>query len=270
MSMDQKMPLPEAYSEVYRRLAEGKKINNPTGTPISLCLEWMDRYPCIVVSEQLERTITDFQQDYSEETGKFTLSQRDLMAMVDQEWPFDDFWIEFESENGEDEIGAGGIVSKQDGEATGIFFFVLRDEMDICMTQATPSGFRLKTTRKETPEFGQAVSSLLVCSVLTMSCLGSPDLRLVREEGYAPKVNQKRGRKGKKVRPSFYWTDWTSPLYRPDGLEPRVEGTGSSHSYRYPVRGHWRKLQTGRMTWIRPHFRGSETDDDAPKRVYKV
>lgn len=77
-------------------------------------------------------------------------------------------------------------------------------------------------------------------------------------------VNRKREAKGKSRLEPYY-------VCRIKGVQhdSHAGGEGSKHGIRYDVRGHFRRLDTGKTIWVRPHQRGLQNELYIPK-VYKV
>lgn len=95
----------------------------------------------------------------------------------------------------------------------------------------------------------RTLRNLAVACVAYMNCV---NLQLEKHE--PPAAIQKRRRRDNKPPIPAYYTVTVRPEYRRDG-----DGSGepgSKHSYRYDVRGHFRRLADGRLTWVRPHQRG--------------
>lgn len=82
-------------------------------------------------------------------------------------------------------------------------------------------------------------------------------------EGQVPdKVNAKRERKGKSKLEPYYVCRIRGVQYNSDGSE---KGTGSKQSIRYDVRGHFRRYESGKTTWVRAHQRGLTNELYVPK-----
>jgi hypothetical protein len=103
---------------------------------------------------------------------------------------------------------------------------------------------------------------------LAIACIGyinCENIYLHREGEVPEHVNAKRERKGKSRLEPYYVCRIRGVQY--DG--PTATGTGTQHGIRYDVRGHFRRLATGKTTWVRPHQRGLANELYVPK-VYKV
>lgn len=75
----------------------------------------------------------------------------------------------------------------------------------------------------------------------------------LREHKVDEKVNRKRVNKGKRKLEPYYTVQLTGQYAeRGEG----GHGAGAGHTYRYDVRGHFRRLEDGRLIWVRPHQRG--------------
>lgn len=101
-------------------------------------------------------------------------------------------------------------------------------------------------------------------ALLILAYLNTPNMsiELVATD---PRVNRQRQRNNKRVLEDYYVCRWNPP-HRQQGVST---GTGSAHSIRYDVAGHFRRLPDGRTIWIRSHQRGLQNERYVPK-VYRV
>lgn len=102
---------------------------------------------------------------------------------------------------------------------------------------------------------------------LAVACIGYINCENVylEKQGEVPEaVNRKREAKGKSRLEPYY-------VCRIKGVQhdSHATGEGSKHGIRYDVRGHFRRLDTGKTIWVRPHQRGLQNELYIPK-VYKV
>lgn len=100
---------------------------------------------------------------------------------------------------------------------------------------------------------------------LAIACIGYINCENIylHKEGEVPDaVNRKRAKQGKKILEPYYTCRIRGVQYDSNG-EPTGEGT--HHGFRYDVRGHFRKLTTGKTTWVRPHQRGLQNELYIPK-----
>lgn len=100
---------------------------------------------------------------------------------------------------------------------------------------------------------------------LAIACIGYINCENVylQREGEVPEaVNAKRERKGKSRLEPYYVCRIRGVQYDSAG---NPTGEGAKHSIRYDVRGHFRRLTTGKTTWVRPHQRGLENELYIPK-----
>lgn len=100
---------------------------------------------------------------------------------------------------------------------------------------------------------------------LAVACVGYINCENVylHREGEVPnKANRKRARKGKIILDPYYVCRIRGVQYDSNG-EPTGEGT--HHGFRYDVRGHFRRLESGKTTWVRPHQRGLQHELYVPK-----
>jgi len=100
---------------------------------------------------------------------------------------------------------------------------------------------------------------------LAIACIAYVNCENVtlEKQAVAEKVNRKRAREGKRVLEDYYLC-----RLRP-GKGEAAAGEGPVHSYRYDVRGHFRRLPDGKLTWVRAHQRGLAHELYRPK-VYKA
>lgn len=104
---------------------------------------------------------------------------------------------------------------------------------------------------------------------LAVACVGyinCENVYLHRQGEVDPAVNRKREKKGKTPLEAYYVCRIRGVQYLPDGRE---KSPGSAHGFRYDVRGHFRRLDAGKVTWVRPHQRGLAHELYIPK-VYAV
>lgn len=100
---------------------------------------------------------------------------------------------------------------------------------------------------------------------LAIACIGyinCENIYLHQEGGAPDKVNRKRAQQGKKILEPYYVCRIRGVQYDSNG-EPTGEGT--HHGFRYDVRGHFRRLDSGKTTWVRPHQRGLQHELYIPK-----
>jgi hypothetical protein len=102
---------------------------------------------------------------------------------------------------------------------------------------------------------------------ICVACIGYINCENVylEKQGEVPEaVNRKRENKGKSRLEPYY-------VCRIKGVQhdSHATGTGAKHGVRYDVRGHFRRLDTGKTIWVRPHQRGLQNELYMPK-VYKV
>lgn len=101
--------------------------------------------------------------------------------------------------------------------------------------------------------------------LLCLAYINSPGIEVARVQTPAA-INKRRAKDGKKPLEDYY-------LCRVS--HERAVGTGSGDStgrhvsFRFDVRGHFRRLPDGRTVWVRPHQRGVEHELYKPK-AYRV
>ncbi len=102
---------------------------------------------------------------------------------------------------------------------------------------------------------------------IAIACIGYINCENVylEKQGEVPEaVNRKREAKGKSRLEPYYVCRIKGVQY-----DSHATGEGSKHGIRYDVRGHFRRLLTGKTLWVRPHQRGLANELYIPK-VYKV
>lgn len=105
------------------------------------------------------------------------------------------------------------------------------------------------------------IKKLAICCIGYINC----ENVYLEKQGEVPEaVNRKREAKGKSRLEPYY-------VCRIKGVQhdSHATGTGVKHGIRYDVRGHFRRLDTGKTIWVRPHQRGLQNELYIPK-VYKV
>jgi hypothetical protein len=84
-------------------------------------------------------------------------------------------------------------------------------------------------------------------------------------QAVAEKINRKRAREGKRVLEDYY----VCRLRPSRGESAEGDAAAQTHGFRYDVRGHFRRLPDGKLTWVRAHQRGLAHELYRPK-VYKT
>ena len=100
---------------------------------------------------------------------------------------------------------------------------------------------------------------------LVIACIGyinCENVYLHPVESASEAINAKRERKGKSKLEPYYVCRIRGVQYNSDGSE---KGTGSKQSIRYDVRGHFRRYESGKTTWVRAHQRGLTNELYVPK-----
>ena len=134
-------------------------------------------------------------------------------------------------------------------------FEIMEDESDILLgVSLTPA--EVKMRNKETLR-------LLACAIVAY--INCENVTVDIGEEVPEKVNRKREKEGKHR---------IDPYYVVKIQHEKVEGgggtgTGTKHSFRYDVRGHFRRMADGKLTWVRAHQRGLSHEFYVPN-VYKV
>ena len=112
---------------------------------------------------------------------------------------------------------------------------------------------------------GHDADCIIALSIACIGYINCENIYLHREGEIAESVNAKRERNGKSRLEPYYVCRIRGVQY--DKADPT--GAGSPHGIRYDVRGHFRRLTTGKTTWVRPHQRGLANELYVPK-VYLV
>lgn len=106
---------------------------------------------------------------------------------------------------------------------------------------------------------------ILNLGMLCIAYINSPGIEVEHVEPDAA-VNRKRAAKGKRELPDYY----VCRVRRERRAAGEPGGTTGRHvSFRFDVRGHFRRLADGRTIWVRAHQRGLEHEMYKPK-TYRV
>ncbi len=128
------------------------------------------------------------------------------------------------------------------------------DDSDLLIADNLPP-FAVKLHNKE-------IIRLLACAMVAY--INCENITLERQ-AVDEKINRKRAAKGKRELTPYYTVKIRGVRYE----QGESESTGRHVSFRFDVRGHFRRLEDGRLTWVRPHQRGVQHEMYIPK-VYKV
>lgn len=118
--------------------------------------------------------------------------------------------------------------------------------------QWASDGTELHFDDNEPEEMRQAIKAI---ERLAISCIGfinCLNVDLEKIEGASEAINRKREQKGKSRLEPYYICKIKGGEHDSVG----ATGTGSKHDHIYDVRGHFRKLTSGKTIWVRPHLRG--------------
>lgn len=105
----------------------------------------------------------------------------------------------------------------------------------------------------------ESIRNLAIACIAYINC----ENIMLEKQAVAEKINRKRAREGKRVLEDYYVC-----RLRPGRREAEA-GEGVGHGFRYDVRGHFRRLPDGKLTWVRAHQRGLAHELYKPK-VYKA
>lgn len=79
----------------------------------------------------------------------------------------------------------------------------------------------------------------------------------------------KRQKHGKRPLPAYYTCQIRKSAYEPQGSAG--EASGRHVGRLFPVRGHFRRLPSRAVTWVRAHYRGlAHAEDSQLPKVYKL
>lgn len=129
------------------------------------------------------------------------------------------------------------------------------EDADLIVTEdLTPAEVKIRNK--------EIIRLLAVAMVAYINC---ENIELTRQ-AVDEKVNRKRAAKGKKPLEAYYVTKIRGVQYDAEGNE-----SGRHVGFMFPVRGHFRRLDDGRLTWVRAHFRGlAHGEDSQMPKVYTV
>ena len=134
-------------------------------------------------------------------------------------------------------------------------FEIMEDESDLPLgVSLTPA--EVKMRNKETLR-------LLACAIVAY--INCENVTIEKGEEVAEKVNRKREKEGKRRIDPYYVVKIQHEKVESSG----GTGAGTKHSFRYDVRGHFRRMPDGKLTWVRAHQRGLSHEFYVPN-VYKV
>lgn len=99
--------------------------------------------------------------------------------------------------------------------------------------------------------------------------LSAENVTITRHTPAAPQVNARRRAAGKRELKPYYLCTIAKTAY--DDADATGHRPGGRHGHTYAVRGHFRRLQSGRVLWVRPHLRGlAHAGAGVVPKVYKV
>jgi hypothetical protein len=101
-------------------------------------------------------------------------------------------------------------------------------------------------------------------ALLCLAYIHSPGIETERVQA-DPAVNRRRVAKGKRELPDYY----ICRVHRATSGQSGDGATGRHVSFRFDIRGHWRRLTDGRTIWVRAHQRGLANELYKPK-TYRV
>lgn len=114
----------------------------------------------------------------------------------------------------------------------------------------------------------QLRDDIAIARSIIIACIGyinCENVYLEKEGEVEEKVNRKREREGKKLLEPYYVCRIRGVKYDSEGRETIRDASGRHVSFRFDVRGHFRRYESGRTTWVRPHQRGLDKELYIPK-----
>lgn len=105
------------------------------------------------------------------------------------------------------------------------------------------------------PDAAHRLANKVTLRNLAIACIAYINCENIALEHHPAdaKVNRSRESKGKKPFDDYYLCRLVTRREQEGG---ETTGAGSGPGHRFDVRGHFRRLPGGRLTWVRPHQRG--------------
>ncbi len=196
-----------------------------------------------------------------------------LLPVDEAKLPFDSVWLEFSEP-------LGGLVAETDSGASflnlsAIFLREYEGSIEATLIRSDNDLIGQFAFRKDEAHGLSEWAEDVLCNFsdyerllpLVNACLSYINCENIylEKQGEVPEaVNRKREKKGKSRLEPYYVCRIRGVQYDSDGT-----GEGSKHGIRYDVRGHFRRLTTGKTIWVRPHQRGLTNELYVPK-VYHM
>lgn len=161
------------------------------------------------------------------------------------------------------------VVCSQDEDRFMCTAFFASNEIQAVKWEGPSLDFE-RYIREKSPSWDTARQNKRQLQLLVMACMHYLNCENVVLEQVAadPKTNRKRESKGKRPLPDYYVVKVTKTKYE---NTPAVESTGRHVSFMFSVRGHFRRLQSGKVIWVRDHHRGVKYEEESIReKVYKV
>lgn len=181
------------------------------------------------------------------------------------------------AERGEDRID-GLLVAVRDGHLNVVAWF-WSTAVNRVAVRLEP-GARLmiddNAPFQRDPDSAANKRTLLRIALAIMTFLSAENVTIERQEPTEKQLraDAKRERKGKKAisNPPYYITKIRKAFY--EAGDQTDNGDDGEHSGRqtprlHPVRGHFRRLASGGVIWVRPHYRGVGSLGES-ERVYRI
>lgn len=109
----------------------------------------------------------------------------------------------------------------------------------------------------------EIIRLLAVAMVAYINC----DNVVLEHQAVDERINRKRAAKGKRPLAPYYTCAIRGVRYEPGESNP----TGRKVGFMFAVRGHFRRLESGRTIWVHAHYRGVEHGAESAKpKAYEV
>jgi len=191
-----------------------------------------------------------------------------FLPSVDYKLPFPDVWIQFTSNVILNDVGTEFVhdlgntalllTQQESGFNRIIMVHEEHDDEEIIWNLRTPEKMTVSQLYTEMTTAEQYRMLAAAC----IAYINCENIYLHKEGEVSDAINAKRERKGKSRLEPYYVCRIRGVQYDSEGYE---KGAGVKHGIRYDVRGHFRRLETGKTIWVRPHQRGLQNELYVPK-----
>jgi len=198
------------------------------------------------------------------------ICSKNFLPSVEYRLPFASTWLQFSSPIKLDEVsidysGCAAMLlyqALQDPLPVLNRLYLIHEEDDLEMMSWFDG--HLDSTyvfSAWTERFADSYRLLAAACIQYINC---ENVYLEKQGEVSEAVNRKREAKGKSRLEPYYVCRIKGVQY-----DSHATGEGSKHGIRYDVRGHFRRMETGKTIWVRAHQRGLQNELYVPK-VYKV